>query len=270
LRVLSFYAMERDSHEQSPAAYDRFAAVYERHWGRISLDWLAWLSLLLVPRLPDGAHLLDVCCGTGQMAGEMSRRGYRVVGLDGALAMLRYARANAPGVPLVQADVRRFALRARFDAAYCIFDSLNHMLTTADLTSAFNSVHSCLRPGGWFLFDVNTELGYVANWSGTRVLSIDNARVRTRSDYDARQRLAVFRATIRGMPPGLRVAEEVVLLQRCHRADDIRAALKMSGFRAIESFGIEGGAVVSGDDAEAHRTFYLCRRPVRSTTRTSE
>lgn len=261
--------MEWDSRAQSPAAYDRFAAVYERRWGRISLNWLAWLSLLLVPRLPDGAHLLDVCCGTGQMAGEMSRRGYRVVGLDGASAMLRYAQANAPGVPLLQADVRRFALRARFDAAYCIFDSLNHMLTTMDLTAAFGSVYLCLRAGGWFLFDVNTELGYVANWKGTRELSIDGARVRTRSDYDARLQLGVFRALIGGIPPGSGTEEEVVLLQRCHSADVIRAALKMSGFRAIESFGIEGGAVVSGDAPEAQRTFYLCRRPTRSTARTS-
>jgi SAM-dependent methyltransferase len=260
--------MELNFPAQSPAAFDRFAAVYDQHWGRVSLKWLAWLSLLLGPRLPDGARLLDVCCGTGQIAGEMSRRGYWVVGLDGASSMLRHAHVNAPDASLLQADVRRFGLRAQFDAAYCVFDSLNHLLSTRDLTSAFDSVYSCLRPGGWFLFDINTELGYLVNWKGTRHLSIEGARVRTRSDYDAAKRLAVFRAVIRGVSPGSRPSEEVVLLQRCHSADDIRAALSRAGLRFVESFGIEGGALMSGDHPQAQRVFYLCRRPTKSTGRT--
>ena len=248
---------------QSAAAYERFARVYDRHWGSISLNWLGWLALLLVPRLPAGALVLDVCCGTGQMAGEMARRGYRMVGLDGAPAMLRYARVNAPTVSLIQADVRRFALRPQFDAAYCIFDSLNHLLSTAELSAAFLSICSCLRPGGWFLFDVNTEPGYVAHWRGTRELTIDGARVRTRSDYDVAQGLALFRARIGGRAAGGKAEEDVVLLQRCHSAGDIHSALKRSGFSAVEAFGVEDGAIVAGRHPRSERSVYLCRRRTR-------
>ena len=41
--------------------------------------------------------MLDLCCGTGLLAGELVARGYRVVGVDASEAMLALARdASAP------------------------------------------------------------------------------------------------------------------------------------------------------------------------------
>ena len=41
----------------------------------------------------DGVHaVLDLCCGTGLLAGELIARGYRVVGVDASEAMLALAR----------------------------------------------------------------------------------------------------------------------------------------------------------------------------------
>jgi tRNA/tmRNA/rRNA uracil-C5-methylase (TrmA/RlmC/RlmD family) len=43
--------------------------------------------------------LLDVCCGTGQLARHFLDHGYEVTGLDLSDAMLDYARLNAGGSP---------------------------------------------------------------------------------------------------------------------------------------------------------------------------
>jgi len=187
-----------------------------------------------------------------------------MVGLDGSRAMLRYARANADGVPLVQADVRQFGMRERFDAALCLFDSLNHLLAVDELSATFRSVFRCLRPGGWFLFDVNTAYGYVLHWNGRREMAAEDHVVRTWSDYDVDRRLGVFRATVRRRGAVGWTEEGVTLWQRCHGDEEIRNALTDAGFSTIETYGIEQDALVAGSVERSERAFYLCRRAPRT------
>ncbi len=184
-----------------------------------------------------------------------------MVGLDGSRAMLRHARMNAADVPLIQADVRKFGLRSHFDAVFCLFDSLNHLLSVGDLTMAFHSVYACLKPGGLLLFDVNTELGYALHWKGTQELVCGDSRVHTRSYYDADRHLGVFDVTTDRLGGVGAVSEKATLWQRCHSPREIREALAHAGFRIVETYGLEGDALVSGSVERSERTFYLCRRP---------
>ena len=51
------------------SAYDRFARIYNQHWGGdFSQRALPILDKLLLSQLPAGARLIDVGCGTGQLA----------------------------------------------------------------------------------------------------------------------------------------------------------------------------------------------------------
>ena len=99
--------------------------------------------------------------------GNLTRQGFKTVGIDASFEMLRYAAVNAPGAQFVCADVRRFRLARRFDAAVSLFDSLNHLLTLDDFESALTNVSRCLVSGGVFAFDLNTEIKYRTSWSGT-------------------------------------------------------------------------------------------------------
>jgi 2-polyprenyl-3-methyl-5-hydroxy-6-metoxy-1,4-benzoquinol methylase len=65
--------------------------------------------------------VLDAGCGTGRVAIEMARRGLDVVGVDADPGMLSAARAKAPGLEWILADLSRLDLhgadgRRRFDA----------------------------------------------------------------------------------------------------------------------------------------------------------
>ena len=60
-------------------------------------------AALVASYAPD--RVLDAGCGTGRVAIELSRRGHDVVGVDVDVAMLEAARAKAPDLPWVQADL---------------------------------------------------------------------------------------------------------------------------------------------------------------------
>jgi len=246
----------------SPCAYDPFAYVYNLHWGPTSLDWLRVLGLLVMPRIDSTARILDLCCGTGQLAGELTARGFHVVGLDGSREMLHYARENAPGVALIQADARSFGLRSAFDVVLCTFDSLNHILSIDELEEVFRCVRASIRPGGLFLFDLNTEAGYRMHWSGKREASADDHSLVSRASFDRKKRLGVFRATVRhNSGSSEEWLEEVVLYQRCHPIEQVLAGLMNAGFSDVETYGLEGDAIVPGCLDEAERAFFLCHIP---------
>ncbi|HEX6230531.1 MAG TPA: ubiquinone/menaquinone biosynthesis methyltransferase [Actinomycetota bacterium] len=93
-------------------------------------------------RLPGGALVADLACGTGDLCRELRRSGYRPVGFDFSHGMLARATAVAP---LVQADVLRLPLAdASVDGATCGFALRN----VVDLAAFFAESARVLRSGG--------------------------------------------------------------------------------------------------------------------------
>ena len=76
--------------------YDCFAYFYNKYWTINAPLYLEKaLDILLLEKLEENAHILDVCCGTGNVAGLLHERGYNITGLDGSSLMLDYAKENA-------------------------------------------------------------------------------------------------------------------------------------------------------------------------------
>jgi demethylmenaquinone methyltransferase / 2-methoxy-6-polyprenyl-1,4-benzoquinol methylase len=99
---------------------------------------------------PD-ARVLDLCCGTGDMAFALSRRpgasGARIVGADFSHPMLERAVLKAQGTRLrwVEAD----ALRLPFpDASFDLVTSAFGFRNLADYDAGLREIVRILRPGG--------------------------------------------------------------------------------------------------------------------------
>jgi len=143
---------------QQVEAYSRLAGLYDE----IVVDpcHARWASFLheLWSADPDGVgSVLDLCCGTGLLAGELIARGYRVVGVDASGEMLAVARERlGPGIVLHRTALPGLAVEGVFDAAVCTFDGLNY-LTPGDLRLTLVTVAGRLRPGGWLVFDLHTD-----------------------------------------------------------------------------------------------------------------
>jgi ubiquinone/menaquinone biosynthesis C-methylase UbiE len=94
--------------------------------------------------LPDGARLLDVGCGTGNLLGRLGGR-FRCAGCDPAAEMLERARAASPGADLRQASAEALPYEdEQFDAALLI-EVVRYL---DDPRPALRELARVLRPGG--------------------------------------------------------------------------------------------------------------------------
>ena len=93
-------------------------------------------------RLPGGALVADLACGTGDLCRELDTAGYRAVGFDFSFGMLTEARTE---VPLVQADALALPLAdGRLDGVTCGFALRN----VVSLEALFAELARVVRPGG--------------------------------------------------------------------------------------------------------------------------
>ena len=85
---------------------DRFAAMAEGYIDFFApVTALAITPLLDAVRLKPGMKLLDLPAGAGALAGEATRRGAQVTGIDLAPGMIARARERHPGIDFRVGDV---------------------------------------------------------------------------------------------------------------------------------------------------------------------
>lgn len=152
---------------EQASKYDHWAWLYNKTLGpRYGAHKIGPIERVVLPHVPPGGAILDLCCGTGQLAAALAERGFVVTGLDGSADMLRHARENAPSAIFTEGDACDFAFDQPFDAVLCTSASLNHMQSLDALTAVFSSVGRALRPGGIFVFDVNHPAQMARYWHG--------------------------------------------------------------------------------------------------------
>ncbi len=286
----------------SVAGYDAFAGLYDRYWGRVTVDrFLPAYDRLLLARLAPGSTVLDLCCGSGQLAAVLAARGHQVIGIDVARRMLARAQQNVPSAVFVAADARWFGLGPICQAVVSTFDSLNHMMSLDDLELVFRNVRRALVPGGAFAFDLNMEEGYRARWGDSFGFVGDDHACIVRASYRAEDRLATFDLTAferqgERRHPGRtaferqgerRHSDQTAFERQGERRHHDRTAFQRQGewrrfdltlvqrpyaadevLSALRRSGLTDPAVFDAADdlglhGEVGRAFFVCRRPER-------
>jgi demethylmenaquinone methyltransferase / 2-methoxy-6-polyprenyl-1,4-benzoquinol methylase len=146
--------------------FDRIAPVYDV-MNRVMTGGLdrRWRRITIEQSVNAGDEVLDVCCGTGDLAIAARRHGAtRVVGLDFSEQMLERARGKAPEIDWVQGDALALPFRdGAFDAATVGFGVRN----VEDLEGAIRELHRVLRPGGRVaILELTTPAGPLAHFYG--------------------------------------------------------------------------------------------------------
>lgn len=243
---------------QRYSEYDRFAWFYNRYWAlEFPRRIIAVVDKLLLSKLAPGASILDLCCGTGQLAQELTARGFRVTGIDSSEAMLRYARENAPAAELILADARWFKLLSLFHGAVSTFDSLNHILNLDELTKAFENVHAALLGDGLFLFDMNMEEAFRTRWQGTFAVVEDDNVCIARGGYNQDEKIARCELTMFRLENEKWQRSDAVVLERCYSEGEVRSALAAAGFGEISVYDAEKDLGMAGN---CGRSLFLARK----------
>jgi SAM-dependent methyltransferase len=237
--------------------YRDFAWFYERYWNE-EFHSLAFpiLERIWLPSVAEGGRILDVCCGTGYLAGLLVERGYRVTGIDASEAMIRHARERAPEAEFQVADAARFEVVGPFDAAVSTFDSLNHIAEPGDLQACMRRVAGALKPGGRFAFDMLAEDAYRTRWGESFALvRDDHVLTISGSGFDFRTRLARCMITMFRLIEGQWRRSDAVVQERCYSPEEIEGALRDAGFDRIQRF--NGHEVGMGGQLGEGRVFYV-------------
>lgn len=241
-------------------SYDEFAWFYNRYWSaEFHSAAFPILERVWLRRLAPGAHVLDICCGTGYLAGLLTERGFRVTGIDESPAMIGYARENVPTAEFRVAGAADFVLPGCFDAAVSTFDSLNHLIGGSRLQAAFQRTAAVLAPGAPFAFDILTEEAYQTHWGENFALvRDDHVLVITGSGYDFRSRLARCTITMFRLIEGSWRRVDVVVEEQAYEPREIDEALQCAGFAEIVCYDARDLGM-AGQLGEG-RTFYVATK----------
>ena len=241
--------------------YDPIADFYNDYWGE-PLKRLAISNLdqILLKELNEGDAILDLMCGTAQITQELKQKGFQMTGLDASSEMLKFAKKNAPGVRFILEDARYFDLDKSFDAVTCMSDGLNHVMEYKDLKQIFTNVYKTIKPGGYFVFDMNLEARYLDAWNARSGVNNEKYTCFFTSSYQKDTRKGYINFTLftpKNKEENSWEKHEWQLSQYCYTHEQIVGALKNAGFGKIDHYDAEKDL---GSQRNIGRTYYVAQK----------
>ncbi|UCD17698.1 MAG: class I SAM-dependent methyltransferase [Candidatus Zixiibacteriota bacterium] len=188
-------------------------------------------------RLPEGAAILDVGCGTGRHTVELARRGYLMTGVDLSEGMLRIAAEKAESarvaIGLVHADAVSFTTKVRFDAALCLCEGAFSLIGLHEDprehdSAILHNINTALKSGGKLILTAPNALEKIRKYTPDDIAAgkfDPNTIVETYTvDYDT--------------PDGKKSLE---VREKGYRDTEIRNLLNAAGFETIHIGGGTAG-----------------------------
>jgi len=235
--------------------YSEFAWAYNLLIDRPVQKEGAAIAAWLVERgVVPGSTLVDAGCGTGRYAIELSRRGYRVRGIDRSADLIeeatRSAGTRSPQVSFEVGDILALP-RSNDDGVICR-GVLNDVIEEDDRQSVFAAFARVLRTGGVLILDVR-------EWDATAERKDREPLFRKRVDTD-RGRLTFTSVTELDPPTRRLLVRETHTLEadgrerswdyefvmRCWTPVELESLLRLNGFGSVEYFGAYDPAVGRG------------------------
>jgi len=226
------------------AAFGQIAPYYDELMRDVPYAmWVRYLRDVLAHRSVTPERVIDLACGTGNVSFLLAELGWQVAGVDISHAMVAEARRKAAQrnatVTFVVQDAAELRLPPPpYDLCVSFFDSLNNITDPARLLQAMRAVRDHLRPGGLFVFDVNTRYALEnrffdqACWDPRERLRYD-----WRSAFDPATRLCTIRMRflLREADGTVREFHETHV-QYAYEEGELRTLLAQAGFVETETF----------------------------------
>lgn len=248
--------------EPTPVGADAFTAVapyYDELMASVPYrSWVDYVESILRRVGHRPRDVLDLCCGTGRVGAEMLRRGYEAIGVDLAEGMAAECARRDPPLPAAVMDATRLGLRAdSLDLVVALYDSLNYVIDPEGLQRCFEGVSHALRPGGLFIFDLNTTRALRAGlFTQNNVNSTEPLEYRWTSHWDEERKLCRVDMRFRWRGPGERVQFSETHYERAYEEQEVREMLAAAG---LETRHIYDAYTFRSPGSFSNRVYYVAR-----------
>ncbi len=245
------------------AQYEKLAEIYDYLVAGVDYDdWLAYIEKILNRYGYHAQKVVDLACGTGNTTLPFARKGYEIIGVDIAPAMLALARQKADREALqavfLQQDMREMELPGPVDLATCYHDGLNYIVEPADLRRVLKNVYHYLQPGGLFVFDLVVVNKLSATDGGTTYFDDRDLSLIWDTAYDKEK--DIWQVTLTGFVRKGELYEKFteVHQEKHYSRELIEPLLVAAGFELLDIF---HGFTMEPPGPATRRAFYVARKP---------
>ena len=205
---------------------------------------------------------LDLACGTGSMALLLAQRGLSVIGADQSEEMLTLAVQKGMELEnppfFIRQKMQRLRLPQPVDLVVCCLDGVNYVTEPVQLQTAFQRVCKALKPGGVFIFDINSETKLRGLDGQTFVDEDDDVFCLWRADYDEASRICTYGMDIFNRTGKLWARSREEHLEYAYRTEELIQWLEAAGFGNIHTYGDRRPEAPAPDE---QRIFIAAQRP---------
>ncbi len=198
--------------------------------------------------------VLDMTCGTGSQVFYLTDRGYEVVGSDFSPALIEMARHKASktrkNITFLDGDMRDLHV-GKFDAVITIFNAIGH-LTKTDFEKALQNIHSNLKEGGVYVFDIFNLQAITDNILDDFAMDIESvvngvkSRNMQHSEIDRKNGLLISHDhyTIFKDMSDPEIHTNSFSLQ-IYTAEELQVMLARNGFETLHQYDLEGNDFIA-------------------------
>ena len=188
-------------------------------------------------------RVLELGCGTGRLLIGLAKRSYEAIGIEVNRHMIDFALAKSRQtgtlLSVVEADMTKFILDEKVDAAFCAIDTFRYLLTEDVARNHLRCVSRVLRPNGLYVIDF-TMVGSPSSYpKDPEEWTIEREGVRVTVNHkivgapNLQNRRTLEHTSLTVMEEGITKMFETEDLMRTYTNDEFESLLKSVGLFSV-------------------------------------
>ena len=135
--------------------YEMFSKVYDEMVESENVRAYERIKWFLEKHNFNGEYIIELACGTGNMALKFAEDGYMVYATDISGSMIEKAKRKNKydNCRFEVKDMRYVHTKEKADMVYCVLDGMSYISDKNEIKEIIKNVSSMLKKDGYFIFD---------------------------------------------------------------------------------------------------------------------